>query len=409
MKKTIAIAGTFDSKAEEFLYLKQLIEKQGVDTLMIHTGIFEPEFTPDISNQEVALEAGGDIRKIAEDRNRGEGTKLMAKGLEKLLPKLYEAGRFDGVLSAGGSGGTSIVSPAMRALPIGVPKIMISTVAGGDVSVYVGASDILMFPSIVDVAGLNAISRKIFMNAALAITGMVTGETERAGAHKPTIAATMFGVTTPCVEHARKELEEKGYEVLVFHATGTGGKTMEKLIGDGLIDGVLDLTTTEWCDQLFGGNMAGGEHRLEAAIQKGVPEVVSVGALDMVNFGPPETIPEKFEDRKFYYHNPTVTLMRTTKEENEALGKVMAEKLNKATNDVTLLLPKKGVSALDAEGQEFYDPEADAALFNSLKANLSNPRVQVEELDMNLNDEAFAEAAVHSLLKQMKKTRGGEV
>lgn len=408
MKKTIAIAGTFDSKAEEFLYLKESIEKQGVATLMIHTGVFEPKFTPDISNHEVASAVGGDIDAIAEERNRGEGTKLMAQGLEKLLPRLYEAGRFDGVISAGGSGGTSIVTPAMRALPIGVPKIMISTVAGGDVSVYVGASDILMMPSIVDVAGLNAISRKIFTNACLAITGMVTGEAERAAEHKSTIATSMFGVTTPCVEHARKVLEEKGYEVLVFHATGTGGKTMEKLVEDGLIDGVLDLTTTEWCDQLFGGNMAGGDHRLEAAVKQGVPQVVSVGALDMINFGPPETVPEKYADRKFYYHNPTVTLMRTTKENNETIGKVIAEKLNNATSEMVLLLPERGVSALDAEGQDFHDPEADTALFKALKAGLNNPLVRIEDLDLHLNDEAFAEEAVRQLLKLMDEKQGGQ-
>lgn len=403
MAKTIAIAGTFDSKSEEFLFLKECIEKQGLKTLMIHTGVFEPSFTPDISNQDIAKAVGEDIQKIAVEKDRAKGTEVLSKGLEVLLKRLFEEGKFDGILSAGGSGGTSIVAPAMRTLPVGVPKIIVSTVAGGDVSVYVGASDLILFPSIVDVAGLNAISTTIFTNACSAMVGMVSKEEGMKKAPKKTIAASMFGVTTPCVEHARKKLEKEGYEVLVFHATGTGGKTMEKLIEDGLIDGVLDLTTTEWGDQLFGGNMAGGEHRLEAASLKGIPQVVSVGAMDMVNFGPKETVPEQYKNRQLYYHNPTVTLMRTTRDENEQLGKVMAEKLNKATKETVLLLPLAGISGLDAQGQEFYDIEADQALFTQIKQHVSNPLVEVIELEHHINDEAFSETAVEMLLTLMNK------
>jgi len=329
--KTIAVAGTFDTKGKEFLYVKELIEELGLKTYMINTGVFNSEIEVDVSNKEIANEAGYDIDDIVSRRDRAMATEALSKGMELLIPRLYDEGKFDGIISFGGSGGTSLVTPAMRALPIGVPKMMVSTMASGNVSQYVGTSDIIMMPSIVDVAGLNKISKTIFKNAVLAIAGMVgmadkIKEVEEDG--KPLIAATMFGVTTPCVDFAKEYLEERGYEVLVFHATGTGGKTMESLIDAGFFKGVLDITTTEWCDEIVGGVLSAGPNRLEAAGRNHVPQVVSVGALDMVNFGPIDTIPEKFKSRNLYKHNPTVTLMRTTVEENIKFGKKIAEKLN---------------------------------------------------------------------------------
>jgi uncharacterized protein (UPF0261 family) len=401
MQKVIALAGTLDTKGEDFAFVRDLIRGLGIGTLTIHTGVYKPGFEPDVSNAEVAAAAGVDIDTLAAGE-RSEATAAMAKGMEKLLPALYREGRFDAVLSLGGSGGTSIVAPGMRALPIGVPKMIVSTLAGGDVSVYVGESDIFMYPSIVDVAGLNSISVKIYTNAAFAIAGMVKFESEAQPAHKPLIAATMFGVTTPCVTAAKAYLEKEGYEVVIFHAVGTGGRSMEALISAGFFKGVLDLTTTEWCDELFGGVLSAGPHRLEAAGRKGVPQVVSVGALDMVNFGAFDTVPEKYKGRNLYRHNPTVTLMRTTPEENAVLGEMIAKKLNAAAGPTTLILPLKGVSMLDKEGGAFFGEAEDKALFGALRAKVDRAKVEVVELENNINDEAFAVAAAKKLLELMK-------
>lgn len=401
--KTIAIAGTFDSKGRELNFVKEVLEGLGLKTLTIHCGVFEPIFETDVSNEEVAKEVGGDIHQIASKKDRALATEVLSKGMEKLIPRLYAEGKFDGIISLGGTGGTSLVTPGMRALPIGVPKVMVSTVASGNVQQYVGTSDIVMMPSIVDVSGLNSISTKIFTNAALAIAGMVSLEhKEIAQEKKPLVAATMFGVTTPCVDAAREFLEEKGYEVLVFHATGTGGKVMERLIEEGYFKGVLDITTTEWCDELVGGLLAAGPNRLEAAGKHKVPQVVSVGALDMVNFGPIDTVPEKFKGRKFYKHNPTVTLMRTTVEENKKLGEIIAEKLNKAEGPTVLMLPLKGVSMIDAEGQPFYGPEEDKILFDTLRENIDRSKVELIEMDAHINDKEFALTAAKKLLELME-------
>ncbi|MBQ3273911.1 MAG: Tm-1-like ATP-binding domain-containing protein [Christensenellaceae bacterium] len=398
---TVAVVGTFDSKGPEYSFVKKVIEAQGVKTCMIHSGVFEPTIPCDVSNADVAAAAGADIKEVAAKKDRALGTQVLSQGMAVLIPKLYEEGRFDGIISFGGTGGTSIVTPGMRALPVGVPKIMVSTVAGGDVSPYVGTSDIIMYPSIVDVAGLNSLSMKIFTNAANAICGMVKAEKADESGKKPLIAATMFGVTTPCVDFARKYMEDKGYEVLVFHATGTGGKTMESLVRSGFFEGVLDLTTTEWCDELVGGVLAAGPNRLEAAGECGVPQIVSVGALDMVNFGPRDTVPEKFAGRNFYQHNPTVTLMRTTVEENAELGRIIAEKLNKAKGKTILMLPLKGVSMIDAEGQAFYGKAEDEALFNALRENIDPSKVELIEMDCNINDPEFGETAAKKLIEIM--------
>lgn len=399
--KTIAVAGTFDTKGTEFSYVKELIEGLGVNVLTIHTGVYEPAFVPDISNGELARAAGYDMETIAEKHDRAWATEILSAGFEKLLPQLFKEGKFDGILSFGGSGGTSLVTPGMRALPIGVPKVMVSTMASGNTSQYVGTSDIVMMPSVVDVSGLNSISTTIFQNAVFAIVGMVTNEKKKEQAEKPLIGATMFGVTTPCVNAAKNYLEERGFEVLVFHATGIGGRTMEDLINAGFIKGVLDLTTTEWCDEVVGGVLNAGPHRLEAASLNHIPQVVSVGALDMVNFGPYDTVPAQFAKRNLYKHNPTVTLMRTTVEENREIGRRIAEKLNLASGKTALFLPLQGVSMIDAEGQPFYGPEEDAALFDTLRADVNSSIVEVIEMDAAINDIEFAEAAAQKLIDLM--------
>ncbi len=404
--KTIAIAGTFDTKGKEFLYVKTLVEKLGITPYMIHTGVFAPAFEVDVTNSEIAAAAGYDIEEIVERKDRAMATEALSKGMEILVPRLYAEGKFDGIISFGGSGGTSLATPAMRALPIGVPKVMVSTMASGNVSQYVGTSDIVMIPSIVDVAGLNKISKTIFKNAVLAIAGMVSLEPEQEveeEVSKPMVAATMFGVTTPCVDRAKAYLEERGMEVLVFHATGTGGKTMEALIQAGFFQGVLDLTTTEWCDEIVGGVLAAGSARCEAAVKAKVPQVVSVGACDMVNFGPMDTVPEQFASRNLYKHNPTVTLMRTTVPENREIGSMLASKWNQAETEMTVLLPAKGVSMIDAKGQPFDGPEERKELFAAIREGIDNTKVEVLEVDNNINDTAFAELAAQKLLDLMEK------
>ena len=402
---TIAIAGTFDTKGQEYLYVKKLVEELGLKTFLIHTGVFAPMFAPDISNQEIAKACGYDINVIAEKHDRALATEVLSKGMEKLVPRLYAEGRFDGILSFGGSGGTAMVTPAMRALPIGVPKVMVSTMASGNVEQYVGTSDIIMMPSIVDVAGLNSISKAIFRNAVLAVAGMIKLREElkeEQHEEKPLVAATMFGVTTPCVTCAKEYLEKRGYEVIVFHATGVGGKTMEALASAGFFKGILDMTTTEWCDEVVGGVLAAGPDRCEAAAKNGIPQVVSTGALDMVNFGPYETVPKEFLGRNLYKHNPFVTLMRTTVEENIQMADRLAEKLNMAAGKTALILPLKGVSAIDGEGQPFYGPEEDRALFETLKNGVNNAAVEIMEMENHINDPAFAVAAAQKLIDLME-------
>lgn len=401
--KIIAIAGTFDTKGAEYLYVKELIESLGLSTFTIHTGVFEPTFKPDVSNNQVAQAAGYNIEDIANKKDRALATEVLSKGMENLVPKLFEEGKFDGIISLGGSGGTSLVTPAMRALPIGVPKLMVSTVASGNTSQYVGTSDIIMMPSIVDVAGLNSISTKIFTNAVFAIAGMVKFENKKVFDKKPLIAATMFGVTTPCVTAAKEILESRGYEVLIFHATGVGGKTMEYLIENGFIEGVLDLTTTEWADEIIGGVLNAGPNRLEAAAKHNIPQVVSVGALDMCNFGPYNTVPNEFANRNLYKHNPTVTLMRTTVEENELIGKKISEKLNMSEGNTVLILPLKGVSAIDVKGQPFYGEEEDKKLFDTLKTYTNSDVIEIVEMDCNINDIEFARKAAQELINLMEK------
>jgi uncharacterized protein (UPF0261 family) len=400
---TIAILGTMDTKGVEHGFVAELIRERGHQVLVIDVGsLDEPRLEPDITRTEVARAAGIDLAELAERRDRGAAVAAMSQGAPLILARLADEKRIQGVISLGGGGGTAIATAAMRALPIGFPKLMVSTMTGGNIAPYVGVKDILMFPSVVDVAGLNRISRPLLARAAGAICGMVEMSVPPATG-KPVIVASQFGNTTACIEHARKILEAAGYEVIVFAATGTGGRTMESLIEAGLVTGVLDVTTTEWADELVGGVLTAGPTRLEGAARRGVPAVISTGCLDMVNFGPPESVPAKFAGRKFYQHNPQVTLMRTTPDECRQLGRKLAEKLNLSTGPVTVLLPRRGGSVISAPGGPFHDPEADVALFSELKSNLRSD-IEVRELDCAINDPPFAAACAQALLKHLAQT-----
>ena len=384
---TVALLGTLDTKGHEYAFLRDRLREHGVDVLLVDVGVNEPLVEPDVPRGEVAHAEYGD---------RGAAVETMARGAEMLVRRLHEEGRLDGILALGGSGGTAIATQAMRALPVGVPKLMVSTMASGDTRPYVGAVDVTMTYSVVDIAGINAVSARILANAAAAMAGMVTATAPETDSGKPLVAASMFGVTTPCVTAARERLEELGYEVLVFHATGTGGQSMEALMRGGFITAVLDATTTELADDLVGGVLSAGPDRLEAAGELGLPQVVSLGALDMVNFGPLDTVPERFRDRRFYEHNPTVTLMRTTPDECAELGRRIARKLNAATGPLTLFVPLRGVSMIAVEGQPFHDPAADEALVAALHEGL-DPSVYLRELDTDINDAAFATAMAERL------------
>jgi uncharacterized protein (UPF0261 family) len=389
---TVVLLGTLDTKGEEYDFLRRKVREEGVIVLLVDTGVLgAPLAEPDISRQEVAEAAGANAQELAESGDRGAAVEAMARGAAEIVKELYSQGRLDAVLALGGSGGTAIATQAMRELPVGVPKLVVSTMASGDTRPYVGAVDITLMYSVVDIAGLNPISARILGNAAAAAAGMAKSQGPQAEAERPLVGATMFGVTTPSVTEARKRLEDLGYEVLVFHATGTGGQAMEALMRSGFITASLDITTTELADELVGGVLSAGPERLEAAGELGIPQVVSLGALDMVNFGPFETVPAEFRERLLYKHNPTVTLMRTTPEECATLGRVIAEKLNRARGPLTVFVPLKGVSLIAAEGEVFYDPAADEALFGALREHL-NPEVDVRELDLDINDPAFAQA-----------------
>jgi uncharacterized protein (UPF0261 family) len=388
----VVLIGTLDTKGSEYDYVRDRLREHGVAVLLVDVGVLgEPGARVDVDREEVARAAGADVAELARAGDRGRAMTTMATGAAAVMRRLHAEGGVDGVLALGGSGGSSVATAAMRALPVGVPKLMVSTVASGDTRPYVGAVDVTMMYSVVDIAGLNGVSRRILHNAAAAMAGMAQATPPPAEQGRPVIAATMFGVTTPCVTAAQERLEELGYEVLVFHATGTGGQSMEALARDGYLAGVLDVTTTELADDLVGGVLSAGPDRLEAAGQAGLPQVVSLGALDMVNFGPRDTVPERFAERNLYVHNPTVTLMRTTAEECAELGRRVARKLNGARGAVTLFVPLRGVSLIDVEGQPFHDPEADAALFAALRETVA-AHVEVRELDADVNDPAFARA-----------------
>jgi uncharacterized protein (UPF0261 family) len=401
----VLLIGTLDTKGAEVAFLQGLLRGAGVPILVLDAGVLgTPAFPADITREAVFAAAGSSLEEVRKQGDRGRAVTLAAAGAAKLARQLHADGKIAGVLGLGGSAGTTIGSAAMRELPYGVPKLMVSTLASGQVGHYVGVRDVTMMHSVVDLCGLNRFSRAILTNAANAMIGMVQAARGMAtDTDKPLLAATMFGVTTPCVESARRRFDAAGFETLVFHATGTGGRTMEAMVRDGLIRGVLDITTTELADELVGGILSAGKDRLTAAALRGVPQVISLGALDMVNFGPRDTVPARFEGRRLYQHNASVTLMRTTPEENDALGKEIAEKASAARGPTAVLVPLRGVSAIDAEGGPFWWPGADAALFQSLR-NWTGPTVRLVELDLHINDPAFAEAAARTLLELLGST-----
>ncbi len=401
MTKTVAIFGALDTKGQDFAFLKSEIEKRGCNTVVMDTGVLgSPFFSPDVSHEEVAAAGGAALADLIRRNDRGEAMAIMARGAAVIARQLYDERKIDGIISMGGGGGTAIGTSAMRTLPAGFPKLMVSTVSSGDTSPYVDTSDITMMPSIVDVAGVNRISRMIYSNAAGAICGMVSGDVT-AGEDKPLIAASMFGNTTRAVNQAKDLLEAAGYEVLVFHATGTGGRIMESLIQDRLIAGVLDMTTTEWADELLGGVLSAGQTRLDAAAKTGTPQIVVPGCIDMCNFWAKDTLPEKYKSRILYEWNPNITLMRTTPEENAEMGKIFAQKLNAATGPIAVYIPLGGFSEIDLPDKPFYWPEANQAFIDTLKAHL-RPDIPVIEIETDINDPAFSSVTAGALLELVK-------
>lgn len=398
---TVALLGTLDTKGDEFRWLSDRLRDDGVDVVLIDVGSFSTSPLADVTSDQVIAAAGADASQLRRRRDRGEMMAVMGRGAAAIVGDLADSGRIHGFMSIGGSGGSSVAAPAMQAVPVGFPKLLVSTMASGDVKPYVGESDVAIMYSVVDVAGINSISTMVLGNAAAAITGMARSYEARLAAdeadHKPLVGVTMFGLTTPAADEARRTLSELGYEVLVFHATGAGGLAMEKLVDSDLLAGVCDLTTTELADDLVGGVLTAGPHRMEAAGARGVPQVVSVGALDMVNFGPRETVPEKFDSRNLYVHNPTVTLMRTTPEEMAELGHRIARKLRAARGPAQLFIPLRGVSGIDVDGQPFRDGQADEALFAALREGLAESPVVITEIDLAVNDPGFGRAMAEAL------------
>jgi uncharacterized protein (UPF0261 family) len=406
--KTICLIGAFDTKGLEYAFVREQILARGHGVLTVNTGVMGSTeiFPVDVKADKVAEAAGGNLVQLREKKDRGKAMRIMCAGAAVIIKSLYNDGKIDGIFGMGGTGGTTVVTSAMRVLPLGLPKVCLSTAASGDVAAYVGTKDITMIPSIVDVVGINRISRIIFSRAAGAICGMVESNVLEDKEDKWVIAASMFGNTTECVNACMEKLSVKGYEVLVFHATGTGGKTMENLVREGLVDAVLDITTTEWADTVCGGVFDAGPERLDAPGEKGIPHLIVPGCVDMVNFGGMDTVPEKYKEtnRTFYEWNPSVTLMRTNKEENEKMGKIFAEKANAAKGPVAFLIPLRGVSILDGNGEPFCDREADKAMFDTIKANLKEG-ITVMELDNNINDPEFSAKAVEMLLDLIKEAR----
>lgn len=399
------VVGTCDTKHEELAYVKGLLEAAGLSARLVDVSTRAPtgasRGAPDVDAATVASHHPQGVQGVYASSERGDAVTAMAIAFQAYVRKHRD--EIAGLIGIGGSGNTALVSPGMRELDIGVPKVMVSTVASGNVAPYVGPNDIAMMYSVVDVAGLNSISRRVLGNAANALAGAIKFPLPEFGhAALPSVGLTMFGVTTPCVDRVVAMLKET-HECFVFHATGTGGQTMEKLVDSGRLDGVIDATTTEVADLLMGGVMSAGEGRLDAIARTGVPYVGSCGALDMVNFGALDSVPPQYKDRKLYVHNPQVTLMRTTVEENQRMGRWIAAKLNACEGQVRFLLPMKGVSAIDVEGQSFHDPEADAALFEALENHVkATARRQLVKLPYAINDPAFAE----SLVRHYKEIEG---
>ena len=409
LPKTILLIGCFDTKAEDFNYLYRCLTKLGLGVMALNTGVrgSTDAFPVDIEAEEVTQQTDIDIAALRNSTDRSLVVEKMGEGAAKIISRLILKKAIDGVIGMGGGGGTFIALSAMQVIPLEIPKICISTVATKDLSRQVGAKNILLMPSIVDIAGLNSISRLIINQAAGAIHGMVHAAPVSISEKKGSIAISMFGNTTACVDRCTALLKEKGYEVLAFHAVGSGGKTMEALIREGCFEGVLDITTTELADQLCDGICSAGPDRLTAAAEMGVPQVIAPGCLDMVNYGHLDTVPDPYKDRLLYSWAPDVTLMRTNKEENYMLGKTIAEKINKSKGLTTILLPLRGISIVSSEGGAFHDPEIDQVLFQSIKDH-SSAAIPITEMDCNINDHQFALKAVNKLLEMIQTTSAQE-
>ncbi|SHE90416.1 Uncharacterized protein, UPF0261 family [Arenibacter palladensis] len=401
--KCIVMLGCFDTKGEDFSYLLKSLKALGQQVITINTGVMETsvDFPIDVDQDAVAEASGTSLEAIRKSNDRGRAVELMGKGAASILADFAFSDRIKGVIGMGGGGGTYIILEAMQAVPLGIPKFCLSTVVAKDLSRQIGVKDITLMSSVVDVAGLNSISRLLIRQAASAITAMSDTKVDASEETKRNIAISMFGNTTKCVDKCTELLRAKGYEVMAFHATGVGGSTMESLIREGVFDAVLDVTTTELADELCGGILSAGPHRLTAAAEMGIPQIVVPGCLDMVNFAQMDTLPEQYRSRQLYSWAPDVTLMRTNVTENETLGKQLVDKLMGAKAPVEIMLPLKGISQIDSEGDIFYDPEADSALFGAIKES-ADGHVPVMEVDAHINDAAFAKALVERLMKILK-------
>jgi len=402
--KTVLLIGTLDTKQDEYEFARARFHSAGLKTMLVNTGVLgETGLEVAVSNSQVAAAAGSSLEVLRESQDRGHAISVMSIGATLVVQSLFSEGRFDGIFALGGSGGSTVASASMRALPIGIPKVLVSTLVNSNGMMFVGESDMALFASVVDIAGINVISSQIISQAVDAMVGMINSKSERSHSAKKLVAASMFGVTTECVTNARKEIETHGYEVITFHMTGSGGRSMEKLISEGFIHGVLDVTTTEICDEIVGGVLSAGPTRLTAGSAQGIPQVISLGALDMVNFGARASVPDKFSRRNLYAHNENVTLMRTSAQECEKIAFDICSKLSHAKGPISLFIPLKGVSSIAVKGAPFHDPQADDALFSTFRRHIPQ-NVELIELDNAINDAEFSKALAAQLITYMDRS-----
>jgi uncharacterized protein (UPF0261 family) len=393
------VVGTIDTKGEELRYVRDLIAEAGIPTVLVDVGPRSEDTACDVRSSEVAACYRSNPAAILSN-DRGTAIEAMARAFSNFLPNRQDVG---GVIGLGGSGGSAIISPGLQALPIGVPKIMVSTLASGDVSAYIGTSDIQMINPVTDIAGLNSVSRVVLGNAAHSLTGMMLRPIKRVEDANPAIGLTMYGVTTPCVRRVTGQLKTQ-FDCLVFHATGPGGQSLERLLDSAFLSGVIDVTTSDIVDLLFGGHFAAHDDRLGAVARTRAPYVGSCGAIDMINFRAPSTVPAHYQKRRMHRHNSFITLVRTTPEENRIVGKWIGEKLNQCQGPVRFLLPEKGVSALDAPEQPFFDPEADEALFSAIEATVRATGTRmVRRLPLHINDPAFGSALAENFFEAIEQ------
>jgi uncharacterized protein (UPF0261 family) len=404
MMRKVAIVGAFDTKDAEFKYFRDRVKKEGAEPFMIDVGILnDPSFQPDVSAAEVAAAGGVDLETLRKN-DRMLSNDTMCKGIAVIVKNLQEQGKIDGIVGMGGGQGSNIAASAMRVLPIGFPKVILSTLATTQfvVGMFKGVNDTMIMNTLVDVSGLNYTMRMVIAKAAAAVTGMVNSEPVEKEGGKPRIALTMLGITTPCVSRIQARLDDNGFETMVFHANGLGGNTMEKLIRSGVIQGVLDMTTYEVAANYLGIEGDAGPERMEAAVEAGIPQIVCPGSMDIMNFSPPESMPDKYGNRKYIMHISQLKVARTSVEENRVFGKLMADKLNKSRGKVIVVLPLRGLSYNDVEGKPFYDADANTALFESLRENL-NSHIRIVERDEHINDASFADG-VADLFTQMYRS-----